>query len=89
MTRYMRMSTWLRAALSLALASGRTLKPTMMAPEVVASITSDSLMAPTAQWMTRTRTSSLDSFSREDFTASAEPWTSALTMTFRFFISPA
>ena len=52
------------------------MKPTMMAPEVVAR-------------MTRTRTSSLDSFSREDFTASAEPWTSALTMTFRFFISPA
>ena len=49
----------------MALASGRTLKPTMMALEVEASITSLSLMAPTAQWMTRTRTSSLDSFSRD------------------------
>ena len=67
------MSTLFRAAVSLALASGRTLKPTMMAPEVAASITSLSLMAPTAQWMTRTRTSSLDSFSRDAFTASAEP----------------
>ena len=60
-----------RAAVSLALSSGRTLKPTMMALEVEASITSLSLMAPTAQWMTRTRTSSLDSFSRDAFTASA------------------
>ena len=89
MTRYIRISTFIRAALSLALASGRTLKPTMMAPEVLASMTSLSLMAPTAQWMTRTRTSSLEIFSREDFTASAEPCTSALTMMFRFFISPA
>ena len=88
MTRYMRISTLLRAADSLALLSGRTLKPTMMALEVVASMTSLSLMAPTAQWMTLTRTSSLDSFSRLALTASAEPWTSALTMMFRSFISP-
>ena len=47
---------------SLALLSGRTLKPTMMALEVEASITSLSLMAPTAQWMTRTGPSSLESF---------------------------
>ena len=40
---------------------------------VEASITSDSLMAPTPPWMTRTRTSSLLSFSREAFTASTEP----------------
>ena len=78
----------MRAAESRALLSGRTLKPTMMAPEVPASMTSDSLMAPTAQWMTRTRTSSLESFSREDFTASAEPCTSAFTMMFRSLISP-
>ena len=51
MTRYMRISTLLRAADSLALLSGRTLKPMMMALEVVASMTSLSLMAPTAQWI--------------------------------------
>ena len=84
----MRISTPLRAALSLALESGRTLKPTMMALEVAASMTSLSLMAPTALWMTRTRTSSLESFSREALTASAEPCTSALTMMGSSFISP-
>ena len=41
------------------------------------------------EWMTCTRTSSFESFSSEDFTASTEPWTSALTIRFRFFISPA
>ena len=40
---------------------------------IAASITSLSLMAPTAPWMTRTLTSSLDSFSREAFTASTLP----------------
>ena len=39
--------------------------------------------------MTRTRTSSLLIFSREAFTASTLPCTSALTIRFRFFISPA
>ena len=38
MTRYIRISTWARAALSRAAASGRTLKPTMMAFEVEALI---------------------------------------------------
>ena len=46
-------------------------------------------MAPTAAWMTRTRTSSLEIFSREALTASAEPCTSALTMRFSSFISPS
>ena len=45
--------------------SGRTLKPTMMALEVVASMTSLSLIAPTPPWMTLTRTSSLESFSSD------------------------
>ena len=89
MTRYIRISTWARAALSRAAASGRTLKPTMMAFEVEASMTSLSLIAPTAPWMTRTRTSSLEIFSSEALTASTLPCTSALTMMFRFFISPA
>ncbi len=39
--------------------------------------------------MTLTRTSSLEIFSSEVLTASAEPCTSALTMMFRVFISPA
>ena len=39
--------------------------------------------------MQRTRTSSLDSFSRDWRTASTEPCTSALMMTFRSLISPA
>ena len=46
-----------------AVASGRTLKPIMMALEADARVTSDSLMAPTPPWITFTTTSSLDSFS--------------------------
>ena len=46
-------------------------------------------MAPTALWMQRTRTSSLLSFSRDCFTASAEPCTSALTMMFSSLRSPS
>ena len=61
----------------------------MMALEDAASITSDSLMAPTAPWMTRTLTSSLESFSRDAFTASTLPWTSALTMRASSLRSPA
>ena len=42
-------------------ASARVLKPMMTAPEACARLTSDSLMPPTAPWMTLTRTSSVDS----------------------------
>ena len=52
-------------------------------------MTSDSLMAPTPPWMTRTFTSSLESFSREAFTASTLPWTSALTIRASSLRSPA
>ena len=48
------MSTFSRSATSAALRSGRTLKPMTMAFEAVASSTSDSLMAPTPELMTRT-----------------------------------
>ena len=41
-----------------ALGSGFTLKPMMMAFDAEASMTSVSVMAPTAPWMTRTLTSS-------------------------------
>ena len=61
----------------------------MMALEEAASITSDSLMAPTPPWMTRTLTSSLESFSKEAFTASTLPWTSALTIRGSSLRSPA
>ena len=40
------------------------------------------------EWMTCTRTSSFESFSSEDLTASALPCTSALTMMLKSFISP-
>ena len=59
-----------------------------MALEAAASMTSLSLMAPTAPWMTRTRTSSLESFSSDCLTASTEPCTSPLTMMGSSFISP-
>ena len=45
----------------------------MMALDADAKETSDSLIAPTPAWMTRTRTSSLEIFSRLCLTASAEP----------------
>ena len=60
-----------------------------MALEEAASEMSLSLMAPTPPWMQRTRTSSLESFSSEERTASTEPWTSALTMRLRSLISPS
>ena len=89
MMRYSRMSTPSRLAFSSATGSGRTLKPTIMALEALASMTSLSLMAPTAPWMMCTRTSSLESFSRDWRTASTEPCTSALTMIFSSFMSPS
>ena len=51
-------------------------------------MTSGSDIAPTPEWMTRTRTSSFESFSSEVFTASALPCTSAFTMMLKSFISP-
>ena len=58
----------------------------MMALEAVASITSDSVIPPTALCITLTLTSSLESLRREALTASAEPATSALTMILRVFV---
>ena len=51
----------------------------MMAFEAAASMTSLFEMPPTPAWMTRTRTSSVEIFSSDCLTASAEPCTSALT----------
>ena len=54
-----------RSASVTATGSGRTLKPTIIAFDAFASMISDSLGAPTPLWITRTRTSSFESFSRE------------------------
>ena len=77
--------TFSRSAVAFAVASGRTLKPMMMALEAAARVTSDSLMAPTPPWMILTTTSSLESLRRLCFTASTEPCTSAFTMMFSSF----
>ena len=48
------------------------------APEDVASVTSDSVMPPTPEWMIRAPTSSVPSFSSAPTIASSEPCTSVL-----------
>ena len=70
---YRRISTDSLSAFATAVASGLTLKPTMIALLALASITSLSLIAPTPPWITLTLTSSLDSFSSDCLTASTEP----------------
>ena len=52
----------------------------MMASDAAASSTSDSEIAPTALWITFTRTSSVESLRRESDRASMDPSTSPLTM---------
>ena len=56
------MSTFSCSASSCALRSGRTLKPMMMAFEAEASSTSVSVIAPTPERSTFSRTFSFDSF---------------------------
>ena len=81
------MSTFSRSATSAALRSGRTLKPMMMAFEAVASSTSDSLMAPTPEWMILISVFSSVSFDSVSASTSAEPCTSALMMIGSSFIA--
>jgi hypothetical protein len=57
----------------------RTLKPMMAAFEAAARLTSDSVMPPTPDRMTRAATSSVPSFSSACPIASTEPCTSPLT----------
>ena len=83
MTRYVRMSTPSRSASARASAFGRTLKPTTIAFDADASITSDSVIPPMPVWMTFTRTSGWRIFASSPLTASIEPCTSAFTITFR------
>ena len=78
-----------RLAASRAFASGRTLKPMMIAPSMPASMTSFSVTAPTPLWIVRTCTSLLESFSSDCLTASTEPCTSALMMMLRSLTSPS
>ncbi len=79
------MSTFSRSATSAALRSGRTLKPMMIAFDAVASSTSLSLMAPTAEWMILILVLSSDSLASVSASTSAEPCTSALMMIGRSF----
>ena len=69
--------------------SGRTLKPTTIAEEVMASRMSDSLIAPTPEWMTRTLTLSLVSLARVSRRTVADPWKSAFRMIDSSFARPA
>ena len=83
------MSTLSRRAMSRAWGLARTLKPMMMAPEARASVTSDSLMPPTAACRMRAPTSSVRIFCSEETIASSEPWTSVLMTTDSSLDSPA
>ena len=89
MTEWLRISTCSRSATAAALRSGRTLKPMMIAFDAVASSTSDSLMAPTAEWMILIFTRSSDSLSSVSASTSAEPCTSALMMSGSSLMPPS
>ena len=71
-----------------ALGSALTLKPSTIALDAEASITSLSLIAPTELWMTFSLTSSVESRSSDSATASTEPCTSALRMSRSSLTSP-
>ena len=60
--------------------SGLTLNPITIALDAVARVISVSVIAPTPPWITLTFTSSVESFSKDCFIASTEPWTSAFTI---------
>src|ERR671928_54867 len=78
-----------RSACSRACLLARTLKPMMAAPAAEANVTSDSVMAPTPEWMTRAETSSLPSFSSAPTMASTEPCTSPLMTSGKTFWASA
>ena len=84
-----RTSTFSCSASASALRSGRTLNPMMMAFDADASSTSDSLIAPTPEWITRILTFSFDSFWRVSVSTSADPPTSVLMMIGSSLTSPA
>ena len=84
----MRISTSSVSAILRAVPVGRTLKPTIIASEAAASMISESLIAPTAPWITLTCIFSVDSLMSESLSASTEPSTSALTITLSSLKSP-
>ena len=83
------MSTPSGSAARRASASGRTLKPMIIASEAAASITSDSLMPPVWAWMTLTGTCSCGSLAISSSSASSEPETSALRTMLSSLSSPS
>src|ERR1039458_9598042 len=84
-----RISTFSCSATASALRSGRTLNPMITALEVEANSTSDSLMAPTPAWITRTFTFSFESFCSVSVSTSADPPTSVLRTRGSSLTSPA
>jgi len=70
---YLRISTFSRSASNFALDVGRTLKPTMIALDAEAIMTSSSVIAPAAALITFKCTSLVDSFSNMPFRASTLP----------------
>ena len=69
--------------------TGRTLKPTTIAPDAAARLTSFSVMPPTPVWMTLTRTSGCSIFCSSPTIASTEPCTSPLRTMLRSATPPA
>ena len=72
----------------LALSVGLTLNPTIIASDAEASKTSDSVIAPTPLKIILTWISSVDKFSNESVSASTDPSTSPLIITFNSLKSP-
>ena len=83
------MSTPSRSPARRASASGRTLKPMMIASEAEASITSDSLMPPVWEWMMLIATRSCGTLAISSWSASREPATSALRTMLSSLMSPS
>ena len=76
------------SAIVLAIGTGLTLNPIIIALDTFANVTSVSVIAPTLAWITFTFTWSFDNFSSAVLTASTEPCTSAFTIKFNCFKFP-
>jgi len=70
---YILISTFSFSARDIAPTSGLTLNPIIIASDAEAKVTSDSVIAPTAAWITFTVTLSFESLSIADFKASTDP----------------
>ena len=90
MTRYWRISIpCALGELRVPRLDGRTLKPTTIAFEAAARLTSFSVIPPTPVWITLTRTSECSIFASSPTIASTEPCTSPLRTRFRSATPPA